>query len=78
MRSVEKGKGEERESERERERQRERERERVGWFGCIGHESEELLAAGAGRSSLQAAKRKNVQRWRFWLGSNTYELMYGR
>lgn len=49
MRSVGKGKGEERESERERERQRERERERVGWFGCIGHESEELLGAGAGR-----------------------------
>lgn len=58
MRSVGKGKGEERERERERERQRERERERVGWFGCIGHESEELLAAGRWRWTLFSASSK--------------------
>lgn len=61
MRSVGKGKGEERERERERERQRERERERVGWFGCIGHESEG--AAGRWPLALDAllCKQQNAK-----------------
>lgn len=36
------------------------------------------LALALGTLFCKQQNAKNVQRWRFWLGSNTYELMYGR